>query len=178
MKRAITLPDLKKRLKAMEKSELEQLVYDIYKENKAVEQALCLKFLGRDYGEKLFDEYDVKLQKIFYPKDIVRTGFSSKVANAVLKEFLDICGDEWLRAKCKLYFVAYGVDLIDTYGGAEERLYDYILDYFCQVTEYASKDREFFEKHQDLMQSVVRQTEFFGYGLYDGMDYEYSSLLD
>lgn len=176
MKRRITLPDLKKRLKEMDKTDLEKLIYNMYKENKTVEQLVNVEFLGREYEEEQWKEYDAKLEKLFYPKDIVRTGFSAVAAKKVLKEFLSVCKDEALQAKAKLTFVEYGVDLIDTYGGAEERLYDYIMKYFHEVVEYSCEDKEFRSENDETMKNVVAQSEWFGYGLGDELSEEYNML--
>ena len=64
MKRRITLPDLKKRLKEMDKTDLEKLIYNMYKENKTVEQLVNAEFLGREYEEEQWKEYDAKLVKL------------------------------------------------------------------------------------------------------------------
>ena len=64
MKRRITLPDLKKRLKEMDKTDLEKLIYNMYKENKTVEQLVNVEFLGREYEEEQWKEYDAKLVKL------------------------------------------------------------------------------------------------------------------
>lgn len=163
MERAITLPDLKKRLKTMDRNYLEKLIYEMYKQNPTVQQLVNVELLGQEYEERLLEEYDTKLKKIFYPKNIVVTGFSPIAAKNVLKEFLDICKDDRLKAKAKLNFVTYGIDLIETYGGADEKLYDYIFDYFDEIIKYASKDKIFLDENNVFICKLVILAEDYGY---------------
>lgn len=177
MKRAITLPNLKKYLKEMDRNDLEKLIYEMYKEYSTVQQIINVEFLGREYEVQLFEEYDKKLQKIFYPSNIVVTGFSPVAAKNVLKDFLSICKDEELKTKAKLNYVIYGVDLINTYGGANDKLYNHIIDYFYEVAEYASVNKEFFEENNAKMEEIVSVSNDFGYGIGDCLSDAYDTIV-
>ena len=105
MKREMTIPALKKRLAELERKELEKMLCDVYKNCDQAEQMLNLTLLDETYGKKLLEQYQEKLDKIFFPYDIVRVGFSLSMAKKVLSDLKKVCQNIELIAELKLYFV-------------------------------------------------------------------------
>ena len=93
MAKKLTEKALIKKLDAMSREELVKIISDLFKTNKSVEARLNLMILGDEYGNMLLEKYKKQLYKIFYPTNIVRTGFSLERAQMVLSDFADICGN-------------------------------------------------------------------------------------
>ena len=64
----IKVTDLKKRLKDYEQKELIELVVDLFKTNKEVQNYLSSKFLGDEMIEELFRKTRKKIENEFFPE--------------------------------------------------------------------------------------------------------------
>lgn len=173
MKREMTVTVLKKRLAELDRKELEQMLCDIYKNCEQAEQMLNLTLLDENYGRKLLEQYQDKLDKIFFPKDIIRTGFSLSMAKKVLSDFKKVCDNIELISELKLYFVECGTEFTNMYGDIDERFYNVVGNAFHDVIEIVSDDKELFEKWNDRLAGVVSESDGIGWGFHDYLEDEY-----
>ena len=60
----------------MDRETLIQLVLDLYRSDKPVEQSINLRLVGEAYGNELLEKYKKKLSKMFDPSRAVQRGFS------------------------------------------------------------------------------------------------------
>lgn len=83
--------------------------------------------MGDEYGSELLEKYKRQLYKIFYPSNIVRTGFSLERAKLVLSDFSDICGDsKWYGNIDAKFYNALG-DAYHKFSGFGWGMDDYII---------------------------------------------------
>ena len=172
----MTIPALKKRLAELERKELEKMLCDIYKNCEQAEQMLNLVLLDETYGRKLLEQYQEKLDKIFFPYDIVRAGFSLSMAKKVLYDFKKICQNIELISELKLYFVECGIEFTNTYGDINERYYNVVCDVFYDVIESVSNDKKLFEKWKDRLVNIVQESGGIGWGFHDYLVEEYYGI--
>src|SRR5574342_1304123 len=64
----IKITDLKKQLKGYEQKELIELIVEIFKSNKEVQNYLSSKFLGDEVIEVLFHQTQKKIENEFFPE--------------------------------------------------------------------------------------------------------------
>jgi len=176
MKREMTIPALKKKLAGLDRKELEKMLCDIYKNCEQAEQMMNLALLDETYGRKLLEKYQDRLDKIFFPNDIVHARFSLSTAKKVLSDYKKVCSDIELVSELKLYFVECGTDFTNTYGDIDERFYNAVCDVFHDVTEIVSDEKTLFEKWKDRLAAVVRETDGIGWGFHDYLVQEYHSI--
>jgi len=176
MKKEMTIPALKKELAEFERKELEQMICDLYKNCDDAEQVINLKLLNESYGRKLLQQYQDKIHKIFFPKDIVRSGFSLSQAKGVISDFKKVCQNLELITELKLYYVECGVEFTNMYGDIDERFYDSVFGVFCDVVAVVSKNRELFDKWNHRLVKIIRDSDCVGWGFHDSIVEEYNSI--
>jgi hypothetical protein len=178
MAKKMTEKALAKKLDKMEKEELTKLIIDLYKSNKTAEQAINLLLNGDDYGKELLDKYKNKLYKIFNPKDIVRTGFSTKEAKNVLKEFSDVCAynnGRWY-GDLSLYYAECATEFTMCYGDIDDEFYDALGDSYHDAVVIAAGNKELYELWQERLEKVMDDMSDFGWGMDTYISDEYFSI--
>ena len=176
MKKEMTITELKKKLAGVERKELEQILCGLYKSFDDAAQSINLQLLDSSYGLKLLKLYQDKMYKIFFPKDIIRSGFSLSAAKKVISDFKKVCQNEELVLDLKLYFVGCGTEFTNTYGDIDERFYQSLCDAFFDVANAASGDQELFEEWEDRLRRIVVDSEEIGWGFHDFIVEEYYNI--
>lgn len=176
MAKKLTEKALIKKLDAMSREELVKIISDLFKTNKSVEARLNLMILGDEYGNMLLEKYKKQLYKIFYPTNIVRTGFSLERAQLVLSDFADICGNGRWYGDLALYFSECATDFTMNYGDIDEKFYDALGDAYHDVIVIASEDEELYELWKDRLEYIMHEFSGFGWGMDDFITGEYYSL--
>jgi hypothetical protein len=98
------LSDLKKVLKELSKDELSEIIFDLYKSNKAVKDFLHYHLNQSD--EKLIDNYKMEIKKAINPDKI-----KLKLAKArkALSDFKKIGAQPEAQAELMLYYLEQGL---------------------------------------------------------------------
>lgn len=118
----IKLTDLKKQLKEYEKKELIQLISDLYKNSKAAQAFLSVRFLGEEAVDELFNQALKKIKNEFFPEE----GFGKlrlSEAKKAISEFKKLTNDEFKTAELMVFYVEQGIDFTNTYGDIDENFY-------------------------------------------------------
>jgi len=167
---------LLKKLEAMSQEELVKIISDLSKTNKAAEVRLNLMFLGEEYGNALLEKYKKQLYKIFNPSNIVRTGFSLIMAQRVLADFAEMCGDSRWYGDLALYFAECATDFTMSYGDIDEEFYDALGDAYHDAVAMASDDEELYNLWKDRLEYIYHEFSGFGWGMEDFITEEYYSI--
>lgn len=173
----MSIPVLKKKLADLERKELEKMLCDIYINCEQAEQMLNIILLDEMYGRKLLEQYQDKLDKIFFPYDIVRAGFSLSMAKKVLSDFKKICQNIELISELKLYFVECGTEFTNMYGDMDERFYNVVCNIYHDVIESVSGDKTLFEKWNDRLINIVQESDGIGWGFHDYLIEEEQAIM-
>lgn len=177
MAKKLTEASLRKKLKQMDEVSLIQMIIDLYKGGNVAEKAISLSLLGDDYGKELLDQYKKRLYKIFNPTNIVRTGFSLEVAQAVLDDFADVCfGSDRFYGDLALYFAECATDFTMSYGDIDEDFYDALGVAYHDAVVAASNDERIYEMLKDRLRSILVEFAGFGWGMEDYISSEYYSI--
>lgn len=167
---------LLKKLEAMRQEELVKIISDLFKTNKAAEVRINLMFLGEEYGNTLLEKYKKQLYKIFNPSNIVRTGFSLTMAQSVLTDFADMCGDSRWYGDLALYFAECATDFTMNYGDIDEEFYDALGEAYHDAVAMASDDEELYKLWKDRLEYIYHEFSGFGWGMDDFITEEYFSI--
>lgn len=176
MAKKLTEKALGKKLATISQEQLIKTILDFFKTNKNVEARLNLMFLGEEYGNTLLDKYKKQLYKIFNPSNIVRTGFSLEMAQTILSDFADMCGDSRWYGDLALYFAECATDFTMSYGDINEKFYDALGDAYCDAVAVARKDEELYKLWKDRLEYVYHEFSGFGWGMDEFITEEYYSL--
>lgn len=169
----LTVGQLKKRLSEFEKDSIIELIADLYKSTPAVKQVLNLQFTA-DYGQQLLDKAEKQLYKIFFPEDIIRTGFSLKEAKAVVSNFTKICADDELIARLNYHFAKNAVEFTNNFGDIDTPFYNALARHFANVTDIIASQPDLYDEFMPKLEDLKESTSVCGWGVY----YELSDILD
>lgn len=164
-KRDMTIPQLKKRLKEIERKELENLLVDLYKNDDYAYQKISIKLHGNIYTSKLEKEYEEKLDNLFWSKNFAKVGFSLTAVKNVISDFSKICKDEALVMKLKLYYIESALEFTNCFGDIDPRFYDTICTYFEDVATIVSDEYELFDKYKKQIENIVGESNNIGWGV-------------
>lgn len=121
MIKELTLSQLKKQLVQLERTEVEQLLIDLYKFPNAKE-VINLRLLGNDYELGLVARYQKMLDDIFFPKSQAKN-FHLVSAKKVIKDFKKIATNDANIIELLLYFVECGTSFTLMYGDIGSSFY-------------------------------------------------------
>lgn len=176
MKREMTIPELKKKLANLEQKELIQIICCLYKNCDYAEQAINLKMLDQSYGERLLQQYQGRMYKIFFPDDIIRVGFSLSSAKRVVSDFKKVCQDMELIMELELTFAEYGTKFTNIYGDIDTPFYNAVCAAFHDVIKAVSKDKKLFDKWNSRLRGIVDDSAGIGWGFHDYLVIEYINI--
>ena len=178
MSKKLTEKSLEKKLHNMGSEELIQIIMNLYRSNKLVEQSINLQIVGDAYGNELLEKYKKRIYKIFNPSDIVRMGFSIDIAQQVLAQFADICVNDngkWY-GDLALYFAECATDFTMNYGDIDEDFYVVLGDAYHDAIVAAGQDEELYKLWKDRLESILHDFAGFGWGMEEYICGEYYSL--
>ncbi|OLS40717.1 DUF6155 family protein [Bacillus sp. MRMR6] len=154
MKMKIT--ELKKQLKQFEQKELIELVVEMFKANKEVQDFLASKFLGDEAIEELFHQARKKIKNEFFP-DRGDPKLRLAEAKKEITTFKKLTNDEKRTADLMLYYVELGVEFTCTYGDISEGFYSSMVKMFDQVASQCDRDEELYKVFSERLENVVSE---------------------
>jgi hypothetical protein len=161
MKMKVT--DLKKQLKQLDQKELIELVVDMFKSNKDVQNFLSSKFIGVEAIKELFQKSRKKIESEFFP-DRGNPKLRLAEAKKEITTFKKLTNDEKRTVDLMLYYVELGVDFTCAYGDISEGFYSSMIKMFDQVTIQCDLDEELYKELSERLERVVsRAPEGWGF---------------
>ena len=178
MAKKLTEKALKKKLHDMDQEALIQLVLDLYRSDKSVEQSINLRLVGEAYGNELLEKYKKKLSKMFDPSRAVQRGFSIEEAQHILSEFAAVCANDTGRyyGDLALYFAECATDFTMTVGDMDEEFYDALGEAYHDAIVAASEDEELYKLWKDRLEGVLHAFDGFGWGMGEYISEAYYEL--
>jgi len=171
----IKVTDLKKRLKDYEQKELIELVVDLFKTNKEVQNYLSSKFLGDEMIEELFRKTRKKIENEFFPEK----GFGKLRLGEAKKEitaFKKATNDKKRTVDLMLFYVEQGVEFTNTFGDINESFYSSIGKMFDQVAMECDQDEELYKEFSTRLRNVISNTDEIGWGFQEALEDSYYSI--
>ena len=162
----------------MDQEALIQLVLDLYRSDKSVEQSINLRLVGEAYGNELLEKYKKKLRKVFDPSRAVQRGFSLEDARRILSEFAAVCANDTGRyyGDLALYFAECATDFTMDCGDIDEAFYDALADAYRDAIVAASEDEELYELWKDRLEGIFHAFDGFGWGMGEYISEAYYEL--
>ena len=169
----LTAAQLKKQLAERSKDEIIEFLLSLYKSSATVKQAISA-MLSDDYALQQLENAKEKLDKIFFPADIIRMGFSLKEAKAVVSNFVKTCPNDKLAARLHFHFAKNAVDFTNEFGDIDEPFYNALANHFKNATEIITLYPDLCEEFKPQLEKLVEETSDIGWGVYD----ELSEILE
>ena len=169
MKKELTITELKRHLTELDEAGLKELLCHLYKKSDLAEKMINVFVLGSDYEEKLLEQYKEILYGMFFPKDIVRVGFSLSLAKSLINEFKKIGTSNESILDLQLYYVECGTDFTNTFGDIDMKFYDSMCSVYHMVVQAVNKHEtdSLYRKLEDRLYSIVYDTRNIGWGFHD-----------
>lgn len=158
----MSLNNLKKELKKLDKDKLIDLVAELYKKNKSVKE--FFDFYINPNERELFEKYRDKIFEAFYPKR--GNNFKLKDAKQLISDFKKLGTSLDLLADLMLFYVETGVKFTNDYGDLNETFYKNLATTFVDSLTLMRKEN-LLDKFEDRVGKVVDDTSGIGWGLHD-----------
>lgn len=164
----IKVTDLKKQLREYEKKELIELVVEMFKTTKEVQNYLSSKFLGDEVIDDLFKKARKKIENEFFPD----RGFGKLRLAEAKKEitaFKKATNDEKRTVDLMLFYVGQGVAFTCTYGDVYENFYSSMVKMFNQVAMECDRDEELYKVFSTRLRNLLSNADGTGWGFQEAL---------
>ncbi|WP_308161986.1 DUF6155 family protein [Bacillus sp. ISL-75] len=171
----IKITDLKKQLKKYEQKELIELIVEVFRANKEVQNYLSSKFLGDEVIEVLFHQVKKKIKNEFFPE----RGFGKLRLAEAKKEitaFKKATNDEKRTVDLMLFYVEMGVEFTNSYGDINEGFYSSMVKMFDQVAMECDRDEELYKAYSTRLLSVLSKAEGTGWWFHEALEESYYTI--
>ncbi|MBR1607903.1 MAG: hypothetical protein IJ664_09325 [Clostridia bacterium] len=176
--KSMTIPQLKKQLRSMDKAELEELIASLYQENESVKESLNIRLQGEAYSEEIVEKYKKRLRRIFFPRNIVRTGFSLSEAKGLIREFAQQYGKRsTATADLKLCFAEFALEFTNEFGDIDAPFYNALASMYADVIDIAMDDEHILEKLRPRLKACLEDIQC-GWGLEEELREQYDRIAD
>ena len=162
------LNDLKKVLKELSKEELSEIIFDLYKSNKAVKDFLHYHLNQSD--EQLIDKYKAEIKKAINPDKI-----KIKLAKArkTLSDFKKIGAQPEAQAELMLYYIEQGINFSARFDYDTDSLLKSLLSVYVTLlklikSEYLSE--HFSDLAKKTAENVFEINDIWGSLFYDELE--------
>jgi hypothetical protein len=150
----IKITDLKKQLKEYEQKELIELVVEMFKANKEVQNFLSSKFLGGEVIEDLFNQARKKIENEFFPgRGLGKLRLVE--AKKEITTFKNATKDVKRTVDLMLFYVEQGVEFTDTYGDISEGFYSSMVKMFDQVAMECDRNEDLYKEFSSRLRGVL-----------------------
>ncbi len=150
----VTVANLRKHLKMLDKKQLEDLIVDLFKSSKEVKEALTFEVLGEVYGEEILNDYKKKIKREI---DKIQTMFSLRTLNGYLSSFKTaVRGNDKLYADLTLFYAEKLTDWMKEYWLPEEAIENAVIRLVKNVLKLAKKDKSVYDRLEDRIKAIMR----------------------
>jgi hypothetical protein len=170
----IKITDLKKQLKQYEQKELIELIVEMFKANKEVQNFLSSKFMGDEANEVLFNQARKKIENEFFPE---RGDGKLRLAEAKkeITAFKKATNDQKRTVDLMLFYVEQGVEFTSVFGDISEGFYSSMVKMFDQVAIECDQDEELYKTFSNRLDKVVSVAPE-GWGFQDALLESYYTI--
>ncbi|MEO8211040.1 MAG: DUF6155 family protein [bacterium] len=153
--------EIKKELNKLEKSQLIDLISDLYKKEISLKE--YFGFYLKPDEKKLLDEYKSKVKEGFFPK----RGFPKlSISRKAINDFKKFEVSQECVADIMLYYVECGIEFINGYGDDDEHLITSLENAYEKTLKLIDKEN-LLEKFKERAKSIYEKSDGFGYGFED-----------
>lgn len=171
----LKVTDVKKYLKELNQKELTEVIMELYKANKPVQDYFTIKILGETAVQELFEKAQLEIKNEFFPaKGHGKMRLS--VAKKAISDFKKQTGDIVKTTDLMLYYVEIGTEFTNTYGDIDMPFYNSLLSVFQKVVATCEEDEQLFTQFSQRLYDVVEGSDGVGWGYHDGLEHFYYSL--
>lgn len=165
------LTDVKKELRKLDKEQLVELVAELYKKNKAVQESL--DFFVNPNEQELFLKYKDKVYEAFYPKRGGRLRLSD--GKRAISDFRKLDASKELLCELMLFYAETGVEFTNEFGDIDEPFYNSIASVYSNALTLMDKE-SILDKFADRAIKIVNDTNGIGWGFNDDLAGVYSDF--
>jgi len=153
---------IRSELAKLQKKELIEIISDLYKKNKSVQE--YLNFYIKPDEEGLLEKYRVKVYEAFYPK----RGFeyNLKQGKQAISDFKKLGPSADLLADLMFLYVETGVKFTNEYGDINETFYNSMESTYAGVLKFIYKEG-LTETFQPRARQILNDTQHMGWGFHD-----------
>ena len=153
---------LKSDLAKLDKKALIEIIADLAKKNKAVQEYLSFYFKPDEDG--LFEKYKTKVYEAFFPKRGL--GYSLKQGKRAITDFKKLSPSQDIIADLMLFYVETGVDFTNEFGDIDEAFYSSLESAFAAALKLMRKEGVL-DKFEERATMLIKNTEDIGWGFHD-----------
>ena len=169
----MSINNVKKELKKLDKDKLIDLVVDLYRKNKSVKE--FFDYYVNPNERELFNKYRDRIFEAFYPKRGFK--YSLKNGKQAISDFKKIGSSPELLADLMLFYVETGVRFINDFGDIDEGFYSSLETTYVAALKLMSKE-DLLDKFAERAGKVVRDTNNIGWGFHDYVADVYFNFFD
>jgi hypothetical protein len=164
---------IKTELAKLDKNALVELIADLYKKNKAVQEYLNFYFKPDEAG--LIEKYRTKVYESFYPKR--GFGYNLKQGKQYISEFKKLGSSSVLIADLMLFYVETGVQFTNDYGDMDETFYNSLESTFNNALKTMQKEGVL-QNFKIRALGVTHNTQTIGWGFHDAVSFAYHQFYE
>ncbi|WP_223881779.1 DUF6155 family protein [Niallia endozanthoxylica] len=168
----IKITDLKKQLKEYEQKELIELIVEMFKSSKEVQNYLSSKFLGDVAIEGLYQKVKNKIEKQFSSDRALRLAEIKKE----ITDFQKATNDIKRTADLMLLYVEQGVEYTTSFGYFSESFYSSMVKMFDQVATECDNDEELYNDLSNRIQEVLSMLDDCDWAFSEAIHESYYSI--
>lgn len=173
----LTKASLKKRLKQMERTQLEELILESFGASKDMEKFLGVKLGGAEAAQSLFLTYRQRVVNEFFPE----RGFGKlrlQEAKNAINEFWKLTGNVKYTFELKLVYVENGVAFSNRYGDIGMQFYDSMASVYGEVIDMMNRSQtdELYTEYAARVRAVLSHTRDAGWDFGEIMHGTYAQL--
>lgn len=156
------LSAIKSELKKLDKDKLIDLITDLCKKNKSVQE--YFDFYANPNEDELFNKYRTKVYEAFFPKRGDK--FNLKVGKQAINDFKKLGVSSDYLSGLMLFYVETGVEFTNLYGDVNESFYKSLATTFVDSLSLMQKE-DLLDKYEKRVDKVVEHSSRIGWGFYD-----------
>ncbi|BAU52858.1 DUF6155 family protein [Mucilaginibacter gotjawali] len=155
---------IKTELGKLEKSALVEIICDLYKKNKAVQEYLNFHIKPDEDG--LFEKYRAKVYEAFFPKR--GFGYNLKQGKQSITDFKKLGPSAESLADLMLFYVETGVTFTNDFGDMNEAFYNSMVSTYANALKIIYKER-LLDVFKERSMQIIDDTQDMGWGFHDSL---------
>lgn len=145
-----------------------QLISELYKLNKDVQEYLSAKFIGEEAVLDLFEKTKKIIKDEFFPERGDEKLRLSVAKNAI-SNFKKVSGDELKTIDLMLFYVEIGTKFTNMYGDIDRNFYSSMARMYDNVAIECEKSMEALNTFKNRVYAIVEESEGIGWGYHDAI---------